>query len=131
MQKGANATKCTINTLNNTNIKHNHKDKKKGCGEKEKGAQTFTPPSIDEVAAYFTGIGFRTEGEAPQEAETFCNYYESKGWTVGNSTMKNWKAAANNWAKRDKKKETSSRSADVGVILQPTTEDEYNEWYNI
>ena len=31
------------------------------------------------------------------EAEKFVNYYESNGWKVGKNSMKNWKAAANNW----------------------------------
>ena len=31
------------------------------------------------------------------EAEKFFNYYESNGWKVGKNSMKNWKAAANNW----------------------------------
>jgi hypothetical protein len=31
------------------------------------------------------------------ESAKMFNYYESKGWIVGKSPMKNWKAAARNW----------------------------------
>lgn len=42
-------------------------------------------------------------------AEDFFNFYESKGWLVGKSPMKNWKAALSGWNSRsnkNKKEET-------------------------
>ena len=35
------------------------------------------------------------------DVDRFFNYYESKGWKVGVSPMKDWKAAVRNWAKND------------------------------
>jgi hypothetical protein len=33
------------------------------------------------------------------DAERFMNYYESNGWMVGRTKMKDWKAALANWSK--------------------------------
>ena len=55
----------------------------------------FTPPTVDEVAAY---CGERNNRIDPQ---TFMDFYASKGWVVGKSKMKDWKAAIRTWEKRD------------------------------
>ena len=55
----------------------------------------FTPPTVDEVAAY---CGERNNRIDPQ---TFVDFYASKGWVVGKSKMKDWKAAVRTWEKRD------------------------------
>ena len=56
----------------------------------------FKPPSLSEV------ITFAKERRAPAgfSARDFIDFYESKGWKVGQHKMKNWKAAcrrAFNW----------------------------------
>jgi hypothetical protein len=56
----------------------------------------FSPPSIEEVKAFFL-----ESNSLESEAENFHNYFESNGWLVGGKAkMKNWKAAAGNWIKR-------------------------------
>ena len=35
-------------------------------------------------------------------AETFIDFYESKGWKIGKNKMKDWKAAVRTWEKRQK-----------------------------
>lgn len=52
----------------------------------------FTPPSVDEVRAYAQEKGYRDF-----DAERFVDFYASKGWLVGKSRMKDWKAAVRNW----------------------------------
>lgn len=60
---------------------------------KEKPAQKrFEAPSIEQVKAYCEEKGYSVN------AEHFINYYESNGWRVGRNPMKNWRAAAANWA---------------------------------
>lgn len=59
----------------------------------------FTPPTPEEVAAYAKEKGYTP---AQLDPERFVDYYESKGWRVGNSPMKDWRAAARNWAARTK-----------------------------
>ena len=49
----------------------------------------------------------RNNGIDPEE---FWAFYESKGWMVGKSPMKDWKAAIITWEK-SKKKETRQRKS--------------------
>jgi hypothetical protein len=51
----------------------------------------FTPPTVDEVYAYITRMGYHID------AERFHAYYESNGWMVGRNKMKDWKAACRTW----------------------------------
>jgi hypothetical protein len=43
------------------------------------------------------------------DAAAFCDYYTANGWKVGRNPMKDWKAAARMWAKRE------------GEMVQPIT----------
>ena len=52
------------------------------------------PSSIQEIAAYCE------ERNKGVNAEAFWDFYESKGWKVGNQAMKDWKAAVRTWEKR-------------------------------
>ena len=36
------------------------------------------------------------------DAESFVAYYQSNGWKVGRSAMKNWRAACTTWERRRK-----------------------------
>jgi hypothetical protein len=56
----------------------------------------FTKPTIDEIETYCQEKGKSVD------AERFWNFYESKGWKVGKSPMKDWRAAVCNWAKDSK-----------------------------
>ena len=56
----------------------------------------FAPPTVTEVEAYIKGLGLYIDGVK------FCDFYESKGWMVGKNKMKDWRAAARNWSRRDK-----------------------------
>lgn len=55
----------------------------------------FIPPTVEDVRAYCLETG------KPIDAEAFVDFYSSKGWKVGSSPMKDWKAAVRNWRKRD------------------------------
>lgn len=55
----------------------------------------FAPPTADEVRAYCS------ERNNSVDAERFIDFYQSKGWKVGNQPMKDWKAAVRTWEKRD------------------------------
>ncbi|HOM77167.1 MAG TPA: hypothetical protein PLR31_11565 [Anaerohalosphaeraceae bacterium] len=57
-------------------------------------AKRFVKPSIEEVEAYIRELG---GGFSAQE---FYDFYESKGWVVGKSPMKDWRAAVRTWQKR-------------------------------
>lgn len=54
----------------------------------------FSKPTVQEIAEYCS------ERKNTIDAERFFDYYESKGWKVGSSPMKDWKAAVRNWENR-------------------------------
>lgn len=85
--------------------------KKEESREKQSGEGTcsrFVPPTIREVEDYAFEKGLNID------ARRFVDFYESKGWMVGRSKMKDWKAAARNWAARDKKERLPFEDLDAG-----------------
>lgn len=56
----------------------------------------FLRPSVEEIKAYCDERGNGIDAEA------FWSFYESKGWVVGKSPMKSWKAAMVTWEKTRK-----------------------------
>ena len=56
-----------------------------------KKTQKFIPPTVGEVSAYCLERG---SGVNP---ERFVDFYTSKGWMIGKSKMKDWRAAVRNW----------------------------------
>lgn len=54
-----------------------------------------TRPTIEEVTAYFAELN------QPYESAKFFDYYQSNGWKVGKNAMKDWRATARNWARRN------------------------------
>ena len=81
---------------NQVHINRQDKDKTKTRqnNEVEKRAR-FTPPTPDDVRAYCSEKGFQVD------AVRFCDFYASKGWRVGSSPMKDWRAAVRTWATRE------------------------------
>ena len=62
-------------------------------------------PSVGEVAAYCQERGYIID------AKDFVDYYDSKGWRVGNDPIRDWKAFVRIWERNEKQRE---RSADAG-----------------
>ena len=58
-------------------------------------------PSVQELKDYCL------ERNNGIDAEQFFDFYESKGWLVGKTKMKNWQAAVRTWEKRKQKTTTS------------------------
>tara|TARA_R110002020_G_scaffold16986_3_gene60177 strand:- start:399 stop:1031 length:633 start_codon:yes stop_codon:yes gene_type:complete len=59
--------------------------------------ERFKKPDIEEIKVYCS------ERSNNVDPERFFNYYESKGWKVGKSPMKNWKACIRTWESRNSK----------------------------
>ena len=55
----------------------------------------FKKPDIEEIKTYCKSRNNKVDGEQ------FLNYYESKGWKIGKTPMKNWKAAIRTWEKNE------------------------------
>ena len=56
----------------------------------------FVPPTVEEVKAYCDEKGYFVD---PSQ---FVDFYESKGWLVGKSKMKDWKASVRTWQRNHK-----------------------------
>ena len=85
---------CTDNTninITNTNLTDSNKK------------AFFKKPTLDDINNYCL------ERNNNIDAETFFAFYESKGWVVGKSKMKSWRACIVTWEKRDHKKPTMSK----------------------
>lgn len=65
--------------------------------KRERRSGRFTPPSLEDVGDYV-----RKKHLDYVDAESFINFYESKGWMVGKSKMKNWKSAISGWNSRNR-----------------------------
>ena len=78
---------------------------------KEKGAK-FQKPSIDAIREYCVSRSNNVD------AEQFFNFYESKGWVVGKSPMKDWKAAIRTWEKREKEVPQRKRATHKESVLE-------------
>ena len=72
------------------------KDKESIEGGQAASRSKFVKPSVEEIAAY---CAERNNNIDPQQ---FFDFYESKGWKVGNQSMKDWKAAVRTWERREK-----------------------------
>lgn len=61
------------------------------------GRHTFAKPSVEEIRFYCI------ERHNSVDAQRFFDFYESKGWLVGKSPMKDWKACVRTWEKYEQK----------------------------
>lgn len=73
-------------------------------GEKKK---RFVPPSVDEVRAYCE------ERRNGIDAQSFVDFYSSKGWMIGKNKMKDWKAAVRTWEKNRSNNQESNQQSDI------------------
>ena len=86
------------------------KENKKENLEKEK--KKFKIPTIEEVRQYCE------ERKNGIDAETFWNFYQSKGWKVGKEPMKDWKACVRIWEnKRKQENNTNTQQTANGIKL--------------
>ena len=104
-----------VNVNDNSNVNDNENDNENVnvndlhplTPSKGDGRQRFTKPTVEEVALYcqerMNGI----------DAQEFIDFYESKGWMIGKSPMKDWKACVRTWERSRKNKEPPDRYADI------------------
>lgn len=81
-------------------------DKKES--EEDASLPRFRRPTLEDVTAYCEERG---NGVDPQR---FISYYDSVGWKVGKTPMKDWRAAVRTWEAKEKKK--SGKVYDHGDI---------------
>ena len=71
------------------------KEKKRKEKEIKETIKRFTPPTLQEVESYCR------ERRNTVNAQRFIDFYESKGWKVGNQPMKDWRACVRTWEQRE------------------------------
>jgi len=79
----------------------------------------FQKPTIEQIRAYCKEAG------KDIDAETFFDFYEAKGWVVGRSPMKDWKAAVRNWAKNESqflRRKVGSDGQEIGDMGLPLSQ---------
>jgi len=97
-------------------------DAKQQQSNNDEKRSVFVKPKIEDVDAYIRERGYHFD------AETFYNFYESKGWMVGSNHMKDWKAACRTWeAKRkNEAKPSSDEEAAVQEFPAGLTQEKWN-----
>lgn len=65
--------------------------------KKDNGYKRFQKPTVEEIKAYCLEKGYAID------AEYYYNYNEARGWMLGRTHMKNWKANLATWNSMRKK----------------------------
>lgn len=73
---------------------HNQQNITEHNKPKEGARVKFSKPSARDVEDYGKEIGFSVNGQQ------FVDFYESKGWKVGTTPMRDWRAAVRTWKTR-------------------------------
>lgn len=80
---------------------------------KDRGSEGEMPPgqrphSLAEVEDYCASQGFT------MRPDKFFDYYEARGWMMGRSPIRDWKAAARSWESREKKADSAPMAGTSG-----------------
>lgn len=80
--------------------------------------KSFVKPSPLEVSEYGKSIEFELDGQA------FCDSYEAKGWLIGKTPMRDWRAAVRTWKRRgyDRAPAATIRKPFPGEIMKQLDE---------
>lgn len=74
----------------------------------------FAKPTVEEVRAYCE------ERKNSIDPQAFVDSYEAKGWVVGRSPMKDWRAAVRTWEKNNFGASNGNRSISSGRPYKPS-----------
>mgnify|MGYP005760553739 FL=1 len=77
----------------------------KKVAEAPLSCKRFVKPTLEEVEEYCLNRKNNID------AQQFIDFYESKGWKVGNQPMKDWKACVRTWEQRNKVENKSTKVA--------------------
>ena len=104
---GSYPQKDVVSTAGNTQTKLKetklNKTKEEVPEESDK-SKRFIKPTLEEVRQYIQ------EKKYSIDAESFIAFYESKGWKIGKSPMKNWRAACVTWERRNQQSKPQSQN---------------------
>ena len=75
--------------------KEKEKTKEKENGDSADKPRRFAKPSVEDIR------GYCRERRNAIDPQRFYDFYEAKGWRVGNQPMKDWQAAVRTWEGRE------------------------------
>ena len=104
VKRFGNVSETPPETDTETDTETEKEEKKKN--KQKKKTEKFVPPTVEEVRAYCRS---RRNSVDP---EMFVAFYESKGWLVGKTKMKNWKASVLTWERSQQQKQPLADPAD-------------------
>lgn len=101
-QSYSNATNTKTKKKTKTRTKTKEKENIEGVpggtpADKPPKTRAFVPPSVEEVRAYCLERGNGID------SQYFVDYYDSNGWMVGKTKMKDWKATVRRWEANERK----------------------------
>ena len=85
------------NTIQSNSVQSNPVQLRESIAAKAPPApkKRFVPPTQAEIGAYVR------EAKLTMDPQEFVDYYTANGWKVGSHAMKDWRAAARNWARKE------------------------------
>lgn len=89
------------------------------------GPKRFVPPTLAEVQSYVA------ERQSPVDPQGFIDFYASKGWMVGKTPMKDWKAACRNaetWERWSRKEASALPKKGLAQALTDRQMEKYMGW---
>lgn len=90
--------------------------------EKNSKKRIFIKPTVEEIQKYCESRKNHVD------AESFYDFYESKGWVVGKSPMKDWKAAVRTWERgSSSKKEGKGQHGKHGGFNKNIDAEQYDK----
>lgn len=98
-----------------TETKEKQKNTNNNDNKENKNNSRFTPPTFEEV------LNYCKERNNSVNPNKFIDFYQSKGWLVGKTIMKDWKAAIRTWEgkdNKDNKGETNKPMIDKSTLGQ-------------
>ena len=98
---------CNVTVTSRNAIDKNRLDKNRKENNKVKPARNVIPPTLEMVRGYIEENGYNVDANA------FMDYYESKGWMVGKTKMKDWQASVRNWHRNSSQKKSTNPYAEM------------------
>lgn len=89
------------------------------------GPKRFVPPTLAEVQSYVA------ERQSPVDPQGFIDFYASKGWMVGKTPMKDWKAACRNaetWERWSRAEASAPPKKGLAQALTDRQMEKYMGW---
>ena len=89
------------------------------------GPKRFVPPTLAEVQSYVA------ERQSPVDPHGFIDFYASKGWMVGKTPMKDWKAACRNaetWERWSRTEASAPPKKGLAQALTDRQMEKYMGW---